>query len=78
MAKTKVIGVRLPETLVQELDKIVKDKHYWKRNAVIEQILQVTVDCLDPKDLYDVLRYWRNRDKGNYVLRLQQKSDKQV
>lgn len=75
MAKTKVIGVRLPETLVQELDKIVKDKVYWKRNAVIEQILQVTVDCLDPKDLYDVLRYWRNRDKGNYVLRLQQKSD---
>lgn len=78
MAKTKVIGVRLPETLVQELDKIVKDKVYWKRNAVIEQILQVTVDCLDPKDLYDVLRYWRNIDKDNYVLHLQRKSDKQV
>lgn len=78
MAKTKVIGVRLPETLVQELDKIVSDKRYWKRNAVIEQILQVTVDCLDPKDLYDVLRYWRTRDKGNYVLHLQQKSDKKL
>lgn len=74
MAKTKVIGVRLPETLVQELDKIVKDKVYWKRNAVIEQILQVTVDCLDPKDLYDVLRYWRTRDKGNYKLHLQRKN----
>lgn len=78
MAKTKVIGVRLPETLVQELDKIVKDKVYWKRNAVIEQILQVTVDCLDPKDLYDVLRYWRHGDKGNYVLRFQQLSDKKL
>lgn len=78
MAKTKVIGVRLPETLVQELDKIVKDKVYWKRNAVIEQILQVTVDCLDPKDLYDILRYWRHRDKGNYVLRFQQLDDKKL
>ena len=75
MAKTKVIGVRLPETLVQELDKIVSDKVYWKRNAVIEQILQVTVDSLDPKDMYDVLRYWRVRDKGKYVLRLQRKDD---
>ena len=73
MAKTKVIGVRLPETLIQELDKIVNDKVYWKRNAIIEQILQVTVDCLDPKDLYDVLRYWHTRDKGSFVLHLQRK-----
>ena len=60
MAKTKVIGVRLPETLVKELDKLVISHKYWKRNAIIEQILQVAVDCLDPADMYDVLHYWRN------------------
>lgn len=73
MTKTKVIGVRLPETLVQELDKIVSDKVYWKRNSIIQQFLQVMVDCLDPKDIYDVLRYWRVTDRDIYVLHLQRK-----
>ena len=58
MGNTKVISVRLPESLIQKLDDMSIDRVYWKRNSIIEKVLKVFVECTDAKTQYDIMRYW--------------------
>lgn len=59
MEKTKVISVRLPESLIKRLDELAKDYHYWSRNAIIEQSLQAVAFAADYPNLKRILRWWR-------------------
>ena len=63
MEKTKVISVRLPESLIQKLDDMAIDRVYWKRNSIIEKALSVLVECTDAKTQYDIMRYWGLRNE---------------
>ena len=51
-------SVKMDARVVAKIEEIVKDKRYWKFNAVVNQLLLVMLDGIDPKDVYDVLRYW--------------------
>lgn len=51
-------SVKMDARVVAKIEEIVKNQRYWKFNAVVNQLLLVMVDALDPKDVYEVLRYW--------------------
>lgn len=61
MEKTKVISVRLPESLIQEVDELTKDHHYWKRNEIIKKAVTSFVRYTDYKTQREILEYydWR-------------------
>jgi metal-responsive CopG/Arc/MetJ family transcriptional regulator len=67
MEKTKVISVRLSESLIGKLDKATTDLRYWKRNAVIEQILQAVLDTADHQTLYEIARRNRYNSEGKVI-----------
>ena len=70
MEETQVISVRLPKSLIRDLDEIVKSWRYYKRNSVICQVLKVFVKCSDQQTAYDILRWWNHSgDKYELTLR---------
>lgn len=59
MEKTRVISVRLPESLIKDLDKLAEGHYYWKRNAIIEKSLQAVVYAADYANFQRILQWWR-------------------
>lgn len=59
MEKTRIVSVRLPESLIQRLDELAKDYRYWSRNAIIEKSLQAVAFATDYPDLNRILNWWR-------------------
>ena len=51
-------SVKLDAQVVAEIEEIVKTKRYWKFNSVVNQLLLVMLDGVDPGDVYNVLRYY--------------------
>lgn len=80
MERTQVISMRLPKSLISELDKIVSDWRYYKRNSVNRQVLEVFVTCADKQTVYDTLRWWNHSgDKYELTLRkIDTKSEKEI
>lgn len=63
MEKTKVISVRLSESLLAKLDEKAAWFRYWKRNAFINQVLENVLEGADDKSIQLLLRHWRLSDK---------------
>ena len=76
MEETQVISVRLPKSLIRELDKIIIDWRYYKRNTIICQVLKVFVSCADKQTVYDTLRWWDHSGE-KYVLTFRKVDPKQ-
>lgn len=74
MEKTRVISVRLPESLIQRLDEIAEGHYYWKRNAIIEKSLQAVAYATDYPDFQRILEWWRPSGKS-MVLTFHEKCD---
>lgn len=47
MEKAKVVSFRLPESLVEKLDEVVRGTIWYKRNAIVVNILQNVIDHAD-------------------------------
>lgn len=57
----KLVSVRIdPETL-QKLDEEAKRHYYWKRSDIIRNILLAVLSEFDPREIYDMIRYFHNR-----------------
>lgn len=70
MEETQVISVRLPKSLIRDLDKHVEEWRYYKRNTLIRQILKVFLTCAGKQTVYDTLRWWQHSgDKYELILR---------
>ena len=80
MEETQVISVRLPKSLIRELDKIIIDWRYYRRNTIISQVLKVFVACADKQTVYDTLRWWdHSGDKYKLTLRkIEPKTEKEI
>lgn len=59
MEETQVISVRMPKSLIRDLEKLVENERYWKRNSLICKVLKVLVLCADKQTVYDILRWWQ-------------------
>ena len=70
MEETQVISVRLPKSLIRDLDNLSEEWRYYKRNTIIRQILKVFLTCASKQTVYDTLRWWQHSgDKYELVLR---------
>lgn len=61
MAKGNLIPVstRLDSETVAKIDSWLQRHEYWKRNTVINGILMAVFDNFDDRQIYDMVRYWR-------------------
>ena len=52
----KLISVRIdPETL-DRIEAFVMEHRYWKRNAIINQVLTAVMNDFDERSIYDMTR----------------------
>lgn len=58
MEETKLTSIRLRVDVLQKIDKIVEDHHYWKRSEVINNVLLAVVSNFNERQIYDMLRRW--------------------
>lgn len=71
MENKKLISARLTPQTIAKIDDFVKNRHYWKRNAVISNVLDAVFECFDEKAIYDMVRYHRKyhpEAHGSYSL----------
>ena len=57
MEKSQVISIRLPESMIRDLNLNVSDHLYWKRNAIIQQAVEAYLYAADHSTQKDILRY---------------------
>lgn len=71
MAKLQLISVRIDPQTLKKVDELTTKHYYWKRNAIINGLLNAVVDAMDDKTLYDMVRYSRHyhpKPKGSFYL----------
>lgn len=59
MSNSHVFSLRVPDHLNKKIEKIVSTHIWWKRNAVITQILECVCDCADYDTIFKMIRYNR-------------------
>lgn len=59
MEKSKVISVRLPESLIRKIDEVVAMNVYWRRNSVIAHFLEICIIGMDDDTKKEAVR-WRS------------------
>ena len=57
MAKSKLISVRIDEDTLARIDRFSAKHIYWKRNAIICNMLATLFETFSEKDLYDMTRF---------------------
>lgn len=67
MEKTKVISVRLRQSTIDELDRLAAQNYYWKRNAIIEQLLRKMLDYANEETLWTIIRAPRYATKTQKI-----------
>lgn len=71
MNQTKLVSVRMDEQLLAKIDEIAKRHTYWKRSAVICNLLEAVVTKFTDGDVYNMLRhhyYRRNKVVAKFEL----------
>lgn len=57
MEKTILVSVRVPESMVNELDRIAAEKHYYKRSTLIHLAIRFLLLCEKHGLLSKILSY---------------------
>ena len=57
MKEKKLISVRLDADIVAKLDQFAKEKRYWKRSAVINNILEAVITRAGTRDFDMIARF---------------------
>lgn len=58
MEETKLTSIRLRKDVLQKIEKISEDHHYWKRSEVINNLLLAVVSNFNDGQIYNMLRRW--------------------
>lgn len=56
MSVSKVFSIRLAQETIDELDAIVRDFRWYKRNAIIESVLYHVVKTMSREDMKTLLQ----------------------
>ena len=62
MEDTKVISIRISKTMDEKIEKFLRNR-YTKRNAMVNQLLEVFLDTADWRTQNDILSYYRLNPK---------------
>lgn len=77
MEKTKQISAKVDAQTIEKIDAIALRAKYWKRNAVINNILTAIVDSCEYDEIMLLVRYWKH-DKSSLPLITIQKNEGQI
>lgn len=64
MENKKLISTRLTPHTLTKIDAFVKNRHYWRRNTVISNVLDTVFECFDEKAIYDMVRRHHHFNPG--------------
>lgn len=53
----KLVSCRIDPEALRRIDNFIAKRSYWKRNAVINQIVTNVTKLMDERQLYDLIRY---------------------
>lgn len=59
MAKSHVFSLRVSDHLNKKIEEIVSNHIWWKRNAVLTNILECVCDCADYDTIFKMIQYYR-------------------
>lgn len=59
MITKKLTSIRLDEDTLEKIEKFAKDRDYWKRSDVINNILRAVFENFDEKQIYDMVCIYR-------------------
>lgn len=60
MEKTKQISAKVDAQTIEKIDAIALRAKYWKRNAVINNILTAIVNSCEYDEIMILIRYWKH------------------
>lgn len=60
----KLVSLRLDEEVLKTLDERMKEFRYWKKHAVMCQIIENVLLYADPWDLSTIVRHNRHSSKN--------------
>lgn len=52
----KLISVRINPDVLREIDYMALMHEYWKRNAIINNLLETIFNCFTAEEIYDMVR----------------------
>ena len=64
MEKTKVISVRMYVSTLAKLDEFTAKTRYWKRNAIIEQMVSNLLEYASYDDIMKLVRQYDHDKQG--------------
>lgn len=59
MDDSQIISLRLSKRDFEAIEKAVRDHKYWKRNALITQVVISAIEDLDWSEMQSLLEDWR-------------------
>lgn len=70
MANLELLSVRLDPETKRAIEQLTVHHPYWKRNAIINQLLTTLIRCADNQAIWNMLSVTFAYDKG-YVVKFQ-------
>lgn len=61
--RSRQISVRIDAETFAKLDAFCATNHWWKRNAVINQILTAVLNEFNIKQISNMMGYWKPRGR---------------
>lgn len=59
MYTKKLTSIRLDEDTLEKIEKFAKDRDYWKRSDVINNILRAVFENFGDRQIYDMVCIYR-------------------
>lgn len=75
MDKTKQISAKVDAQTIEKIDAIALKAKYWKRNAIINNILTAIVDSCDYDAIMLLVRYWKHDSRSLPLISIQKKQN---
>lgn len=59
MEKKKQISLKIDSDTLAKIDELARHFKWYKRNAIINQVLSAVLDACTADDILKMLRYWK-------------------
>ena len=73
MENLKQISAKVDAQTIERIDAIAFKAKYWKRNAIINNILTAIVDSCDYDEIMLLVRYWKHDKQSLPLVSIQKK-----
>lgn len=75
MENLKQISVKIDPVTLNRIERLAKIARYYKRNAVINNVLTTIFDCCQDEEIMILVRYWRHNPLKKPYISIQKKQE---